>query len=123
VFLQFVAPIVNVPPTKNSLFLYCPEEKEEDQKLIEIQTKGTCTKRLIDYGVVERSTLVMKQVMESSEESRKTYEDVARALKIRLTKAPNIHFDENYFGTSDDAVYQERDNKKRRGTPKNNNIN
>ena len=64
--------------------MYTPGEKEENI-LVEIQTKGTCKSRLVDFGVKEGSTIVMKQSIDEFKSGNgSTIDYVASALRIKL---------------------------------------
>jgi hypothetical protein len=51
VFLNHISAYVRSPPTKNMIFIYNPDETLEEDKITEIKTKGTSTKRLVDYDI------------------------------------------------------------------------
>jgi hypothetical protein len=86
VFLNFISAFVRSPPTKNMIFFYNPEETLEENKIVEIKTKGTSTKRLIDYGIKNGSIIALKQTFESIPESDfKTLNDVAKVFGVKLS--------------------------------------
>ena len=80
-FLNYVAPFIHSPPTKNMLFLYNPEETDKSKRLQEIKTKGTCSKKLIDYGIKEGSIIAMKQFMDN-ENANNIYDEVAKIFDL-----------------------------------------
>jgi hypothetical protein len=60
VFNNFISEFFSFPPTKTYLHLVDAENLLTEEPIIEIKTKGTCTKRLIDYGISDNSLIYIK---------------------------------------------------------------
>jgi hypothetical protein len=84
VFANYIAQFFNLAPTKVSLYLVNSDEREEDP-IIELKTKGNCTKRLIDYGVGEGSLIVIKQT-DMNEPTSKIYNEIAKDCGISISR-------------------------------------
>jgi len=105
VFLNYISNISHTPPTKNVLFFYNPEEKEDDKMLLELKTKGTCTLRILDYGIKEGSIVAVKQQYETSTSSSvRTEVEKYFGIQPYTTKEKNVTIDSNYFDQEDDEM-------------------
>ena len=84
VFANYIAQFFNLAPTKVSLYLVNSDEREEEP-IIELKNKGSCSKRLVDYGVKEGSLIVIKQT-EMNESTSKIYKDIAKDSGIDIAR-------------------------------------
>lgn len=83
VFLNYVCTLFNYAPTKTDLYLINSDEHGYGD-IAEMQTKGTATKRLIDYGITKKSQIVILQTFSCYTQER-IYKEIAKALNFNLS--------------------------------------
>lgn len=80
--LHYISQIFVLPPTKTRLYLV-NSDQQGNKDILELQTKGTTTNRLVDLNIKDESEIVVHNLM-GGESKEQIFKEISKSIDFKL---------------------------------------